>query len=100
MRISDWSSDVCSSDLAGAVMLGKLNLDEFAMGSANMTSHYGPVENPWKSRGDNRPLVPGGSSGGSAAAVAARAVLAATGTDTGGSNRQPAGLTGMVGLKL
>src|SRR3546814_783220 len=84
---------------AGAVMLGKLNLDEFAMGSANMTSHYGPVENPWKRRGDNRPLVPGGSSGGSAAAVAARAVLAATGTDTGGSIRQPAAFTGIVGLK-
>ena len=84
---------------AGAVMLGKLNLDEFAMGSANMTSHYGPVESPWKRRGDNRPLVPGGSSGGSAAAVAARAALAATGTDTGGSIRQPAAFTGIVGLK-
>ena len=69
---------------AGAVMLGKTNLDEFAMGSSNTTSHYGPVENPWRRPGDNRPLVPGGSSGGSAAAVAARAALGATGTDTGG----------------
>jgi len=84
---------------AGAVMLGKLNMDEFAMGSSNMTSHFGPVTNPWQRRGDNRPLVPGGSSGGSAAAVAARAVLAATGTDTGGSIRQPAGFTGIVGIK-
>ena len=74
---------------AGAVMLGKTNLDEFAMGSSNTTSWYGPVENPWhrqigSPKGDNRPLVPGGSSGGSATAVAARAALAATGTDTGG----------------
>jgi aspartyl-tRNA(Asn)/glutamyl-tRNA(Gln) amidotransferase subunit A len=84
---------------AGAVMLGKTNLDEFAMGSSNMTSHYGPVENPWRRPGDNRPLVPGGSSGGSAAAVAARAALAATGTDTGGSIRQPASFCGIVGLK-
>ncbi len=84
---------------AGAVMLGKLNMDEFAMGSSNMTSYYGPVTNPWQRPGDNRPLVPGGSSGGSAAAVAARAVLAATGTDTGGSIRQPAGFTGIVGIK-
>src|SRR5438477_177418 len=77
---------------SGAVMLGKANLDEFAMGSSNTTSWYGPVENPWRRRperqlGDNRPLVPGGSSGGSAAAVGARAALAATGTDTGGSIR-------------
>jgi len=84
---------------AGAVMLGKTNLDEFAMGSANVTSAFGKVENPWRRRGDNRPLVPGGSSGGSAAAVAARAALAATGTDTGGSIRQPASFCGIVGLK-
>ncbi|HXS41017.1 MAG TPA: Asp-tRNA(Asn)/Glu-tRNA(Gln) amidotransferase subunit GatA [Stellaceae bacterium] len=83
----------------GAVMLGKANLDEFAMGSANVTSAFGPVENPWRRRGDNRPLVPGGSSGGSAAAVAARAALGATGTDTGGSIRQPASFCGIVGLK-
>ncbi|MCC7271224.1 MAG: Asp-tRNA(Asn)/Glu-tRNA(Gln) amidotransferase subunit GatA [Alphaproteobacteria bacterium] len=84
---------------AGAVMLGKANLDEFAMGSSNMTSHYGAVENPWRRRGDNRPLVPGGSSGGSAAAVAARLALGATGTDTGGSIRQPAAFCGIVGIK-
>jgi aspartyl-tRNA(Asn)/glutamyl-tRNA(Gln) amidotransferase subunit A len=84
---------------AGAVMLGKTNLDEFAMGSSNTTSHYGPVENPWRRPGDNRPLVPGGSSGGSAAAVAAHAALAATGTDTGGSIRQPASYCGIVGFK-
>ncbi len=88
---------------SGAVMLGKANLDEFAMGSSNTTSWYGPVENPWRrperQLGDNRPLVPGGSSGGSAAAVAARAALAATGTDTGGSIRQPASFCGIVGLK-
>jgi aspartyl-tRNA(Asn)/glutamyl-tRNA(Gln) amidotransferase subunit A len=84
---------------AGAVMLGKANLDEFAMGSSTTTSHHGPTENPWRRAGDNRPLVPGGSSGGSAAAVAARAALAATGTDTGGSIRQPASFCGIVGLK-
>ena len=84
---------------AGAVMLGKTNLDEFAMGSSNTTSYYGPVENPWRRPGDNRPLVPGGSSGGSAAAVAAHAALGATGTDTGGSIRQPASFCGIVGLK-
>ncbi|HEX4616428.1 MAG TPA: Asp-tRNA(Asn)/Glu-tRNA(Gln) amidotransferase subunit GatA [Stellaceae bacterium] len=84
---------------SGAVMLGKANLDEFAMGSSNTTSGYGPVENPWRRPGDNRPLVPGGSSGGSAAAVAARAALAATGTDTGGSIRQPASFCGIVGIK-
>jgi aspartyl-tRNA(Asn)/glutamyl-tRNA(Gln) amidotransferase subunit A len=84
---------------SGAVMLGKTNLDEFAMGSSTTTSYYGPVENPWRRPGDNRPLVPGGSSGGSAAAVAARAALAATGTDTGGSIRQPASFCGIVGLK-
>jgi len=84
---------------AGAVMLGKTNLDEFAMGSSTTTSFYGPTENPWRRLGDNRPLVPGGSSGGSAAAVAAHAALAATGTDTGGSIRQPASFCGIVGLK-
>ncbi|MGF1593477.1 MAG: Asp-tRNA(Asn)/Glu-tRNA(Gln) amidotransferase subunit GatA [Kiloniellaceae bacterium] len=84
---------------AGAVLLGKTNLDEFAMGSSNMTSFYGGVENPWRKTGDNRPLVPGGSSGGSAAAVAARCVLGATGTDTGGSIRQPAAFCGIVGIK-
>src|SRR3954451_14586241 len=75
---------------AGAVMLGKTNLDEFAMGSSTTTSYYGPTENPWRRPGDNRPLVAGGSSGGSAAAVASHAALGATGTDTGGSIRQPA----------
>jgi aspartyl-tRNA(Asn)/glutamyl-tRNA(Gln) amidotransferase subunit A len=84
---------------AGAVMLGKTNLDEFAMGSSTTTSYYGPTENPWRRPGDNRPLVAGGSSGGSAAAVAAHAALGATGTDTGGSIRQPASFCGIVGLK-
>ncbi len=84
---------------AGAVFLGKANLDEFAMGSSNMTSAFGPVTNPWTRRGDNRALVPGGSSGGSAAAVAARLALGATGTDTGGSIRQPASFCGIVGIK-
>ncbi len=84
----------------GAVFLGKSNLDEFAMGSSNMTSAYGPVENPWKRRQDaNAVLVPGGSSGGSAAAVAARLAMGATGTDTGGSIRQPASFCGLVGVK-
>ncbi len=83
---------------AGAVMLGKTNLDEFAMGSANVTSYYGNVINPWKGK-DGKDLVPGGSSGGSAAAVAGRLAMAATGTDTGGSIRQPASFTGTVGLK-
>ena len=81
----------------GAVMLGKLNNDEFAMGSSNETSRFGPVVNPWKT-GDTQ-LVPGGSSGGSSAAVAARLGIAATATDTGGSIRQPAAFTGTVGLK-
>jgi aspartyl-tRNA(Asn)/glutamyl-tRNA(Gln) amidotransferase subunit A len=84
---------------AGAVMLGKSNMDEFAMGSANVTSADGPVTNPWRRRGDNKPLVPGGSSGGSAAAVAARLCAGATGTDTGGSIRQPAAFCGIVGMK-
>ncbi|MBV8977518.1 MAG: Asp-tRNA(Asn)/Glu-tRNA(Gln) amidotransferase subunit GatA [Alphaproteobacteria bacterium] len=84
---------------AGAVMLGKTNMDEFAMGSSNETSAFGPVFNPWRSRTSNAKLVPGGSSGGSAAAVAAQACLAATGTDTGGSIRQPAAVAGIVGLK-
>ncbi len=83
---------------AGAVMLGKLNCDEFAMGSANETSAYGPAISPWKGK-DNLDLVPGGSSGGSASAVAARSALMATGTDTGGSIRQPAAFCGVVGLK-
>ncbi len=82
---------------AGAVMLGKLNMDEFAMGSSNETSCYGNAINPWKV--DDRDLTPGGSSGGSAAAVAADMCLAATGTDTGGSIRQPAAFTGIVGIK-
>jgi aspartyl-tRNA(Asn)/glutamyl-tRNA(Gln) amidotransferase subunit A len=83
----------------GAVMLGKLNMDEFAMGSSNETSFYGPVVNPWRKEGSNLQLVPGGSSGGSAAAVAARLCAGATATDTGGSIRQPAAFTGTVGIK-
>ncbi len=84
---------------AGAVMLGKLNMDEFAMGSSNETSTYGPAVSPWRRDGSDAALTPGGSSGGSAAAVAADLCLAATGTDTGGSIRQPAAFTGIVGLK-
>lgn len=84
---------------AGAVMLGKLNMDEFAMGSSNETSYYGPVINPWRRKGSNTKLVPGGSSGGSSASVAARLVMGATGTDTGGSIRQPAAVTGIAGIK-
>ena len=85
---------------AGALSLGKLNLDEFAMGSANTTSAYGNVISPWKrNNGDNRDLVPGGSSGGSAAAVSALMCMGATATDTGGSIRQPAAFTGTVGIK-
>jgi aspartyl-tRNA(Asn)/glutamyl-tRNA(Gln) amidotransferase subunit A len=83
----------------GAVMLGKLNNDEFAMGSSNESSCFGPVISPWRRKGANTPLVPGGSSGGSAAAVAAQLCLGATGTDTGGSIRQPAAFTGIVGIK-
>ena len=83
----------------GAVMLGKLNLDEFAMGSSNETSFFGNVINPWKREGDDTDLVPGGSSGGSATAVSANLCAGATGTDTGGSIRQPAAFTGIVGLK-
>jgi aspartyl-tRNA(Asn)/glutamyl-tRNA(Gln) amidotransferase subunit A len=83
----------------GAVMLGKLNMDEFAMGSSNETSAFGPVVNPWRIEGGNAKLTPGGSSGGSAAAVAAQLCLGATATDTGGSIRQPAAFTGTVGIK-
>ena len=83
----------------GAVMLGKLNMDEFAMGSSNESSAYGPVVNPWRREGSNVALTPGGSSGGSAAAVAAGLCLGATATDTGGSIRQPAAFTGTVGIK-
>ena len=84
---------------AGALMLGKLNNDEFAMGSSNETSCFGPVVNPWRRKGSDAKLVPGGSSGGSSAAVAASLCLGATATDTGGSIRQPAALTGTVGIK-
>ena len=83
----------------GAVLLGKTNNDEFAMGSSNETSFFGPVISPWRRKGSNTPLVTGGSSGGSAAAVAANLCLGATGTDTGGSIRQPAAFTGTVGMK-
>ena len=84
---------------SGAVMLGKLSMDEFAMGSSNETACYGPVINPWRRGNDDAPLTPGGSSGGSASAVAADMCLAATGTDTGGSIRQPAAFAGIVGIK-
>src|ERR1700677_2761369 len=84
---------------AGAVMLGKLNNDEFAMGSSNETSHFGPVVSPWRRKGSDAKLVPGGSSGGSAAAVAGNLCTGATGTDTGGSIRQPAAFCGIAGIK-
>ena len=84
---------------AGSVMLGKLNMDEFAMGSSNETSVYGNAVNPWRRGNDDTALTPGGSSGGSAAAVAADLCLAATGTDTGGAIRQPAAFTGITGIK-
>ena len=83
----------------GAVMLGKLNMDEFAMGSSNETSYFGPVANPWRAKNSNQNLTPGGSSGGSATAVAADLCLAATASDTGGSIRQPAAFTATVGIK-
>ena len=99
--VPPYESTVTANLLAdGAVFVGKTNLDEFAMGSSNMTSAFGPVENPWKRRQDESAiLVPGGSSGGSAAAVAARLAMGATGTDTGGSIRQPASFCGLVGVK-
>ena len=84
---------------AGAVMLGKLNMDEFAMGSSNETSYYGPCVSPWRAEGSDEKIAPGGSSGGSASAVAARLCLGATASDTGGSIRQPAAFTGTVGIK-
>jgi aspartyl-tRNA(Asn)/glutamyl-tRNA(Gln) amidotransferase subunit A len=84
---------------AGAGMLGKLNLDQFAMGSSNETSYFGNVSSPWRKDGTNQPMSPGGSSGGSSSAVAARIAPAATGTDTGGSIRQPAAFTGICGIK-
>ena len=84
---------------AGSVTLGKLNMDEFAMGSGNTTSYFGPVINPWKKKGSDENLVPGGSSGGSAASVAANLCAGATGSDTGGSIRQPASFTNTVGVK-
>ncbi|MBO6503247.1 MAG: Asp-tRNA(Asn)/Glu-tRNA(Gln) amidotransferase subunit GatA [Kordiimonadaceae bacterium] len=83
----------------GAVMLGKLNMDEFAMGSSNETSFYGPVKNPWRAKGSNNDFVPGGSSGGSVASVAGYAAMGATASDTGGSIRQPAAFTGTFGIK-
>lgn len=96
----EYESTVTSQLFAdGAVMLGKLNMDEFAMGSSNETSVYGPVTNPWRRAGDTAALTPGGSSGGSAAAVAADLCLGATGTDTGGSIRQPAAFAGITGIK-
>ncbi len=98
--IPQYESTVSGKLLAdGAVMLGKLNMDEFAMGSSNETSAFGKVISPWTSKGANRQLVPGGSSGGSAAAVSARIAAGATGTDTGGSIRQPASFVGIAGIK-
>ncbi|MDT6941924.1 Asp-tRNA(Asn)/Glu-tRNA(Gln) amidotransferase subunit GatA [Brucella pseudogrignonensis] len=96
----EYESTVTSNLWAdGAVMLGKLNMDEFAMGSSNESSYYGPVKNPWRANGSDVDLVPGGSSGGSAAAVAAHLCAGATASDTGGSIRQPAAFTGTVGIK-
>lgn len=99
--VPPYESTVSGNLLAdGAVMLGKVNMDEFAMGSSNMTSAYGAVTNPWRRRQDpDAALVPGGSSGGSAAAVAAGMAMGATGTDTGGSIRQPAAFCGIAGIK-
>jgi aspartyl-tRNA(Asn)/glutamyl-tRNA(Gln) amidotransferase subunit A len=99
--IPSYSATVVSNLFdSGAVMLGKASLDEFAMGSTNATSFYGPVRNPWRKKEDEEAfLVPGGSSGGSASAVASQIAMAATGTDTGGSIRQPASFCGIVGLK-
>lgn len=98
--VPPYESTVTSNLLRdGAVFLGKTNLDEFAMGSGNLNSAFGAVENPWKRKNDDAFLVPGGSSGGSAAAVAARMALGATGTDTGGSIRQPAAYCGITGIK-
>ncbi|HPU16323.1 MAG TPA: amidase, partial [Polymorphobacter sp.] len=98
--VPQYESTVTSQLFAdGAVMLGKLNLDQFAMGSSNETSAFGNVISPWRAEGSNRQLVPGGSSGGSAAAVSARLVAGATGTDTGGSIRQPAAFVGIAGIK-
>ncbi len=98
--VPQYESTVTSQLFAdGAVMLGKLNLDQFAMGSSNETSAFGNVISPWRAEGSNRQLVPGGSSGGSATAVSARLVAGATGTDTGGSIRQPAAFVGIAGIK-
>lgn len=98
--VPEYESTVSQNLLdAGTVMLGKLNMDEFAMGSSNETSVYGNVVNPWRRGNEDTALTPGGSSGGSAAAVSADLCLAATGTDTGGSIRQPAAFTGIVGMK-
>ena len=98
--VPDYESTVTSKLWKeNAIMLGKLNMDEFAMGSSNETSTYGPAVNPWKAKENNQNLTPGGSSGGSAAAVAADLCIASLGTDTGGSIRQPASFNGVVGLK-
>lgn len=98
--VPPYESTVTSNLLRdGAVFLGKVNLDEFAMGSGNLNSAFGAVENPWKRKGEDTFLVPGGSSGGSAAAVAAQMAMGATGTDTGGSIRQPAAYCGITGIK-
>ena len=98
--VPPYESTVTSNLLnAGATFLGKLNMDEFAMGGSNETSYYGPVINPWKAENDSRDLVAGGSSGGSAAAVAANICAGALGTDTGGSIRQPSAYCGVTGIK-